>query len=131
MYISGHQNYSRLALRGVHLPADKHQGRHATCHCRLREKVQLQPHQNSFSVLDGVSSQRHAPADLHQVERQGIYRIRGLVGLTACMNGHGKELRPIAHRGSDPNSSNLERIAVSSKNPGPSINLRCKILVAI
>jgi hypothetical protein len=70
-------------------------------------------------MLDGVGSQRHAPADLHQVERQGIHHIRGLVGLTACLNGCGKELRPSAHRGSDPKSSNQERIAIPSKLSWP------------
>ena len=119
MYISGHQHYSRLALRGVHMPADKYQGRHATCYCRHRQKVQLQPYQNSISMIDGVGCQRHAPADLHQVERQGIHRIRGLVGLTACLNGCGKELRPCTHWGSDPKSSNQERVAIPSKLSWP------------
>lgn len=54
MYISGHQQYSQLALRVVYMPADKYQGRHVTCHFRHRQKVQIQPYHNSVTVLDGA-----------------------------------------------------------------------------
>jgi hypothetical protein len=67
MYISGHQHYSRLALRGVYMPADKYQGRHVAFHFKHRQKVQLQPCHVSLSVLDREGSQQHAPAHLHPV----------------------------------------------------------------